>query len=94
MPYLHKLAEYTEDQRFQKIRGDMMWRSVIQCIGDGEFKIHDRVRPVGSQNEAVFHCLWACEGEYGGERGMLNNWLVAWPCAFRLSALAEFQFTK
>ena len=88
VPYLYKLADYTGDQRFRS-RGDMMWKAVTQCIGDGKLKIHDRVRPVGSQNEAVFHCCWGCKGEYGGVRGMLNNWLVAWPCAFRLSALAE-----
>ena len=85
VPYLYKLADYTGDVRF-RIRGDMMWKAVIQCVGDGKLKIHNKVRPVGSQNEAIFHCRWAFKG---GHRGVLNDWLVAWPCAFRLSVLAD-----
>lgn len=88
VPYLHKLADYTGDERF-RTRGDMMWRAVVQCIGDGKLTVHDRVRPVGSQNEALFHCRWGFKGKNGIEgRGTLNDWLVAWPCAFRLSVLA------
>ena len=48
--------------------------------------VYGLLRPVGSQNEAVFHCRWGFDR---GKRGQLNNWLVAWPCAFRLSVLAE-----
>lgn len=93
VPYLYKLADFTGDKRF-RVRGDMMWRAVIQFIGDGTLVIHDRVRPVGSQNEAVFHCRWGSEGNlfYCGTRGDLSDWLVAWPCAFRLSVLAEKEF--
>lgn len=89
VPYLYKLAGYTGDENF-RLRSNMMWKAVLQCIGDGELLIHDRVRPVGSQNEAIFRCRWAFEGSHGrGERGALNDWLVAWPCAFRLSVLAD-----
>ena len=93
VPYFYKLADFTGDYRF-RVRGDMMWRAILPCIGDGTLKIHDMVRPIGSQNEAVFHCNWGTRGDstYGGERGDLNNWLVAWPCAFRLYALAEMEF--
>ena len=84
VPYLRELAEITGDDRW-RIRADMMWRAVLQYIGDGEMVIHDVVRPVGSQNEALFHCRWNFQG---GRRGALNDWLVAWPCAFRLSVLA------
>ena len=84
VPYLRELAEITGDSRW-RIRADMMWRAVLQYIGDGELVIHDVVRPVGSQNEALFHCRWNFQG---GRRGALNDWLVAWPCAFRLSVLA------
>jgi hypothetical protein len=58
--------------------------------GDGALTIHGRVRPLGSQNEAVFHCNWGSDPKYfyGGSRGGLNDWLVAWPCAFRLAVLA------
>nr|MBQ4317558.1 hypothetical protein [Clostridia bacterium] len=85
VPYLWKLAELTGDNNW-KIRGDMMWRAVLQYIGDGELVIHDVLRPRGSQNEALFHCRWCFNG---GKRGALNDWLVAWPCAFRMSVLAE-----
>jgi len=84
VPYLRELAEITGDARW-RTRADMMWRAVLQYIGDGELAIHDVIRPVGSQNEALFHCRWNFQG---GRRGALNDWLVAWPCAFRLSVLA------
>lgn len=85
VPYLWKLADLTGDEKW-RVRADMMWRAVLQYIGDGTLNIHGIVRPVGSQNEAVFHCRW---GFKNGDRGQLNDWLVAWPCAFRLSVLAE-----
>lgn len=92
VPYMYKLADFTGDENF-RIRGEMMWKAVLQCIGDGELAIHDRVRPVGSQNEAIFHCRWAFVNRHeSGKRGDLNDWLVAWPCAFRLSVLAETEF--
>lgn len=88
VPYLRTLADLTGDENW-RIRADMMWRAVTQYIGDGERVIHGVVRPTGSQNEALFHCRWGF-GE--GKRGQLNDWLVAWPCAFRLSVLAEEDF--
>ena len=88
VPYLRKLADITGDEAW-RVRADMMWRAVTQYIGDGELQIHNVVRPIGSQNEALFHCRW---GFGNGKRGQLNDWLVAWPCAFRLSVLAELEF--
>ena len=88
VPYLRTLADLTGDKNW-RVRADMMWRAVTQYIGDGELVIHNVVRPVGSQNEALFHCRW---GFGHGRRGQLNDWLVAWPCAFRLSVLAEEDF--
>ena len=85
VPYLYKLAELTGDERW-KTRGEMMERAVMQLIGDGELKIHDLLRPVGSQNEAYFHCRWGFEDR---EKGVINDWLVAWPCAFRMSILSQ-----
>ena len=85
VPYLYKLAELTGDGRWNT-RASMMERAVMQLIGDGKLKIHDVVRPVGSQNEAYFHCRWGFEDK---EKGVINDWLVAWPCAFRLSILAN-----
>ena len=90
VPYIRELADLTGDSRW-RTRADMMWRAVLQFIGDGALTIHGRLRPVGSQNEAVFHCNWGSDPKffYGGNRGGLNDWLVAWPCAFRLSVLAS-----
>ena len=88
VPYLRTLADLTGDENW-RTRADMMWRAVTQYIGDGERVIHGVVRPTGSQNEALFHCRW---GFGHGRRGQLNDWLVAWPCAFRLSVLAEEEF--
>lgn len=85
VPYLRKLAKYTADEAW-RTRADMMWNAVTQYIGDGKLEIHGVERPIGSQNEALFHCRWVFGNS---ERGSLNDWLVAWPCAFRLSALAE-----
>lgn len=85
VPYIRKLADQTGDEAW-RTRADMMWRAVLQYIGDGELEIHGVKRPVGSQNEALFHCRWA----FGNSnRGCLNDWLVAWPCAFRMSVIAE-----
>lgn len=95
VPYLRKLAEYTGVE-CHKIRAEMMFRAPLQCIGDGELTIHGKLRPVGSQNEAFYHCRWAASRRQGEDvdklRGSMNDWLVAWPCAFRLSVLAEMNF--
>lgn len=85
VPYLRRLADYTNDTSW-RTRADLMWNAVLQLIGDGKQKIHGLVRPAGSQNEAIFHCNWVFKQ---AKRGDLNDWLVSWPCAFRLSVLAE-----
>ena len=85
VPYFRRLARITGDHRWDT-RAEMMWRATLQYIGDGELVIHGVTRPVGSQNEALFHCRWDF---YEKGRGRLNDWLVAWPCAFRMSVLAE-----
>lgn len=86
VPYLRQLSDMTGDLKW-RVRADMMWKAVLQCIGDGKRKIHGVLRPAGSQNEAIFHCPWTFGGVNTFARGALNDWLVAWPCAFRLSVL-------
>ena len=51
--------------------------------------VNGHLRPAGSQNEAYFECQWglAAAGAYKDEGYRINNWLVAWPGAFRLEAL-------
>ena len=85
VPYLRRLAKYLGSEEWH-VRAEMMWNAVLQFIGDGELTVHGKLRPIGSQNEAVYHCNWSF-GEH--QRGALNDWLVAWPCAFRLSVLAD-----
>lgn len=86
VPYFWELAKITGDDTFKRY-GDMMFNAILQFIGDGELVIHGKKRPIGSQNEAVFHCHWGFKNE--NPRGALNDWLVAWPAAFRLSVLSE-----
>ena len=92
VPYFRKLARYTGDSRWKK-RADMMLHAVLQNISSGKDKIHELVRPRGAQNEALFQCRWwhgenvKCTAD--SERGNINDWLVAWVCAFRLNCISE-----
>lgn len=86
VPYFKRLAKYTGDGRWT-LRSEMMWKASVQTVGNGSLKIHGVVRPVGSQNEAVCQCHWGPQGVKS--RGNINDWLVAWPCAFRLSVLSD-----
>ena len=89
VPYVRKLGKLTGDERFIK-RAELMWRGGNQLVSDGNLVIHDVIRPRGSQNEAYFHCRWQFKGSRRSYlRGDANDWLVAWPCAFRMSALAD-----
>ena len=60
-----------------------VWTNGCQILSDGTLEINGRIRPVGSQNEAFFECTW---GGYP-ENKRINDWLVAWPGAFRLETL-------
>jgi hypothetical protein len=61
-----------------------VWTNGCQLLSDGTLEINGRVRPVGGQNEAFFNCNW----NFGGKNlSRINNWLVAWPGAFRLETL-------
>ncbi len=86
VPYLRDLAVRTKDARW-KLRADMLWQGANQAVSDGTLMLHGKLRPRGSQNEALFHCRWVFTPGCG--RGDLNDWLVAWPCAYRLAVLVE-----
>lgn len=90
VPYLRKLAEYTGDETWN-VRADLLWKATLQYIGDGKLTHRGLVREPGSQNEAIFHCRWGF-GQGHFQRGDLNDWLVAWPCAYRLSVMAQQDF--
>jgi len=55
-------------------------------ISDGTMTINGKLRPAGSQNEAYFECNWNFYGK-SGDVERINQWLVAWPGAFRLETL-------
>ena len=89
VPYVRKLGKMTGDSRWEK-RAELMWRGGNQHVSDGNLEIHGKIRPRGSQNEAYFHCRWSFTTKYRAyQRGDFNDWLVAWPSAFRMSALAD-----
>ena len=77
-----RLAELTGRDIWRE-KAIAVWANGCQFVSDGTLEINGRIRPVGSQNEAFFECAW---GEYPENR-RINDWLVAWPGAFRLETL-------
>lgn len=77
-----KLAELSGNDMWRE-KALAVWTNSCQFVSDGTLEINGRIRPVGSQNEAFFECNW------GGfpENRRINDWLVAWPGAFRLETL-------
>ena len=79
-----------------EITGNIQWKekaltfyaNACQCISDGTMYINGRVRPAGSQDEAIFHTRW---GRHGVPPFMPSQWLPAWPTAFRLEILRWYE---
>ena len=73
---------YTENGKTLNVRS-------APVVSDGTLELNGLVRPAGSQNEAYFECQWGlgAAGAYNKEGQRINNWLVAWPGAFRLETL-------
>ncbi len=67
-----------------KERAVAFWCNACQGISDGTLFINRRLRPAGSQDEAIFHTRW---GRHVSKPFGLSQWLPAWPCAFRLENL-------
>lgn len=81
-----RLYKYTGDERWKR-RMLMMWYNSTQCICTSEKqRFHGMPRPLGSQNEAFYHCRWGHRKDCN-ERGHLNDWLVSWVNCFRLQVL-------
>ncbi len=78
-----KLCEITGFVQWRE-RAAALWCGACQGISDGTLYINRRLRPAGSQDEAVFHTRW---GRQVSPAFGLSQWLPAWPCAFRLEAL-------
>lgn len=85
-----KLAAATGDPLW-RTRADLMFANAAQCVALGDdFVVHGKRRPRGSQNEAYFHCRWCWYPDGDPKPGMFNDWLVGWPCAFRLHAIHAY----
>ena len=91
IPELLRLAKVTGDGTWKE-KAKAIWNNGCQLVSDGTLEIHDAVRPEGSQNEAFLHCNWSWDGNPGAAR--LNDWLVAWPGAFRLEVLRKDKNTS
>lgn len=87
VPELLSLSKLTGDKRWA-VRAKMIWDNTTKCISGENTAIHGRLRPYGSQNEGFFQCDWNNEG---AARGSVNDWLVAWPSAFRLLTLERIE---
>jgi hypothetical protein len=81
-----RLAELTGNDAWRE-KALAIWTNGCQLISDGSLEINGRVRPVGGQNEAFFNCRWGF-GDLPG-KSRINDWLVAWPGAFRLETLRK-----
>ena len=78
-----KLFELTGNIQWRE-RALAFWCSACQGISDGTLIVNGRLRPAGSQDEAVFHTRW---GRKISPAFGLSQWLPAWPCAYRLEDL-------
>ncbi len=84
--WLLKLARATGDERW-RLRARLLFANSAQCVAlQPNEPVRGRARPYGSQNEAFLHCRWG-QGADGECAGSFNDWLVAWPGAYRLWAL-------
>lgn len=78
-----KLYEITEKVQWRE-RALALWCNATQCVSDGTLIVNGRVRPAGSQDEAIFHTRWRRQS---GKPFMPSQWLPAWPCAYRMENL-------
>jgi len=78
-----KLSKLTHNQQWLE-RAKAFWCNACQCISDGTLVINGRLRPAGSQDEAIFHTRWS---RHAVPPFMPSQWLPAWPVAFRLDNL-------
>lgn len=85
MEDLKKLAIFTKNTQWES-RAFAIWYNASQGISDGTLMIGETgVRPRGSCDEGILHTRWGNNGNYFG----VSQWLVAWPCAFRLEVLRK-----
>jgi len=92
VPEWIELSDITGDPQWQE-KALAIWRNGNQLVSDGNLMVNGHLRPAGSQNEAYLECQWglAAAGAYKDEGYRINNWLVAWPGAFRLETLRRLE---
>lgn len=78
-----RLAELTGNVQWKE-KAAALWANANQGISDGTMYLNGRLRPAGSQDEAVFHTRW---GRHGVGPFRPSQWLPAWPTAFRMEDL-------
>lgn len=85
-----RIARYTKNPKWRK-RAEALWFNATQMIApyDG-YEVHGMARMAGSQNEAYLHSRWNWES-HAAVPGTANDWLVAWPAAFRMNSIAELE---
>ena len=91
-----RLAEKTGESIWGS-RAKAIWYSGIQGISDGTMVLMDKpARPAGSKDEGYLHTRWGTPGKnHGfGDYFSVSQWLVAWPCAFRLEVLRRLNGGK
>ena len=88
VPEWLELSDLTGDSQWKE-KAVAIWRNGNQLVSDGTLEIGGHVRPAGSQNEAYFECSWGFSAGDNGRR--INDWLVAWPGAFRLETIRRME---
>ena len=82
-----RLWRLTGNENF-RVWAKMTWWNALLCITTEDTPlIHGNRRPIGSQNEAFFHCRWTKYRPTCEERGHFNDNLQTWMGAFRLHTL-------
>lgn len=91
VPSLHRLAQYTGKDKW-RVRARMLFWGGTQLVTreDGVEAHPGLKRPAGSQNEAYLQSRWGW-GCDAAQPGTVNDWLVAWPAAFRMHTLYELE---
>lgn len=88
-PELAELAKRT-NHTLWSARARAIWVNALQGISDGTLALLGKPpRPRGSKDEGFLHTRWGVPGQDGGfgQYFSVSQWLVAWPCAFRLEVL-------
>ena len=78
-----KLWELTGFEQWRE-RAIAFWCNATQGVSDGTLVVNGRLRPAGSQDEAIAHTRWRRNST---PAFCPTQWLAAWPCAFRLENL-------